>query len=75
MLIGFPQQQQWLHEHVSVLRYVYIACLVTYCTYFVKRGHPQNISFTGEAGRWLHFTHSKCFKKCDILQLSWLSLK
>jgi len=54
---------------------VHVNCLVCYCTYFVKRGHPQNISFTGEAGRWLHFTESKCFKKCEILQLSWLFLK
>jgi len=28
-LIAFPLQQ-WLHEHASVLRYTYIACLVTF---------------------------------------------
>jgi len=27
ILIAFPQQQ-WLHEHVSMLCYMYIACLV-----------------------------------------------
>jgi len=37
ILISFPQQE-WLHERASVLRYTYIACLVTteeesvYCT-------------------------------------------
>ena len=30
ILIGFPQQQQ-LHEHASMLRYMYIACLVVVC--------------------------------------------
>ena len=29
MLIAFPQQQ-WLHERVSMLRYIYIACLALY---------------------------------------------
>jgi hypothetical protein len=28
ILIVFPQQQ-WLHEHTSVLRYTYFACLIT----------------------------------------------
>jgi hypothetical protein len=27
MFIAFPQQQ-WLHEHASVLRYMYFVCLV-----------------------------------------------
>jgi len=27
ILITFPQQQ-WLHEHASVLRYTYIVCVV-----------------------------------------------
>ena len=28
ILIAFPLQQ-WLHEHASMLRYTYLACLVT----------------------------------------------
>ena len=29
--IAFPLQQ-WLDEHASILRYTYVACLVTVCT-------------------------------------------
>jgi hypothetical protein len=29
ILNAFPQQQ-WLHEHASVLRYTYIACLISF---------------------------------------------
>ena len=31
MLIAFPLQQ-WLHEHTSVFRYMYIACLVRFAS-------------------------------------------
>ena len=31
ILITFPLQQ-WLHERASMLRYTYIACLITYLT-------------------------------------------
>jgi hypothetical protein len=29
ILVVFPLQQ-WLHEHASMLRYMYVACLVIY---------------------------------------------
>jgi hypothetical protein len=30
ILIAFPRQQ-WLHKRASMLRYTYIACLVSFC--------------------------------------------
>jgi len=38
-LIAFPQQQ-WLHEHASVLRYTHIACLV-----FNHVSRPTHMSY------------------------------
>jgi hypothetical protein len=40
-----------------------------------KGDNPQNIYFTGEAKRWLCFTHDKRFERWDFRRLSWLFLK
>jgi hypothetical protein len=42
ILIAFPQQQ-WLHEHASVLRYTYCACLVYF--YFCNPSSEFDIYF------------------------------
>ena len=36
ILIAFPLQQ-WLHEHASMLRYTYIACIVLNCSIMWRR--------------------------------------
>jgi hypothetical protein len=42
-------------------RLIYISAL------FCKRGdNPHNISFMGEARRWLSFTFYKCFERWNI---------
>ena len=37
LLIALPQQK-WLHRHVSVLRYMYVACLVFLTNHAQKVG-------------------------------------
>jgi len=36
ILIAFPLQQ-WLYEHASILRYMYIACIVLNCSIMWRR--------------------------------------
>ena len=44
VLIAFPQQQ-WLHERGSLLRYTYIACIVTLLVYILHDIMTLNIRF------------------------------
>jgi hypothetical protein len=45
ILIAFPLQQ-WLHEHVWILRYTYVPCLVGLCSQPVFNPYPANVENT-----------------------------